>query len=109
MSTYVTTGCCGYGAIATPGVSVSGSSTSGLIKLAEFEVGAAGAPMADGDVSFFHPSLATATGILVLTNAGPLPTIPISGGRYVTLDTGTSTIIFTGGVVAGEVIAIFKY
>lgn len=110
MSTFVTTGCCGYGAIATPGSPSggSGSSSAGLIKLVEFTVGAVGAPMADGDTDLFHPSLATATAIVVLTDGGPLPTTPITGRRYVTLNAGLSKIIFNGGVVAGEVITVLK-
>lgn len=107
MSTFVSTGCCGYGAISAPGSS-SGSTAVGLTKLTEFEVGAVGAPMSDGDTEFFHPSLTTTTQILVLTNAGPLPTIAITGGRYVTLDSSLGKIVFTGGVVGGEVITIFK-
>jgi hypothetical protein len=104
---FVATGCCGYGAIASPGGSTSSGTGTGLTKIAEFEVGAAGAPMNDGDTDFFHPSLATASQIVVLTNGGPLPSIPISG-RYVTLDNGLSKIIFTGAVVAGEIITVLK-
>lgn len=95
-------------AIIPVGGASAGSSNFQL--LTSFIVGDAGAPMANGDVSFSNPALVNKR-VIVMADGMPIPQppYPVVTKRTITKVFNENTITFNGGVVAPEIIEIFIY
>lgn len=79
-----------------------------LTPLITFEVGAAGAPMADGQSTYTNPAMAGKR-VWVFIDGVKLSSVVNAGKRYVIKDTASDTITINGGVSQGEAVEIFIY
>jgi hypothetical protein len=85
-----------------------GTTGSTLQLVAKFEVGKAGAPMANGDTTFTNAGIATKN-VMVFADGLFLPEVDNPFKRYIIKAPGSQQITFVGGVMQGEAISIFSF